>query len=91
MAYRYYGLVFGKLKATLALLHVLGLLAGGHAAVWLGASNPGATRWVQAGIEADPGDIRPYAYIETRTQAGLTLRRWPATWRHFSRDGSQET
>jgi len=47
-------------------------VAGGHAAVWEGASNRTATRWVQAGV-ADVGG-RVIAYVET--QRGIDAIAW---------------
>jgi len=84
--YRYFGILFGHLKASIALLSVTGLTAGGHGAVWLGASNPQATRWVQAGIETTAGDPGYYLYIEIGRDKGRndSLWRWPTTQQHVA-------
>jgi hypothetical protein len=87
VTYSYFGVLVGKAKATLALLSAV--IATGHAAVWLGASSPDATRWTQAGI-ADVGSQR-FAYVETNSPAGHSLVTLPAPARAavrvFSRGG----
>ena len=74
MSYRYFGLLLGKAKVVLALLTAV--VATGHAAVWSGASDPSATRWVQAGIAVEAG--QRFAYIEERTPSSYSLVSFPA-------------
>jgi hypothetical protein len=37
----------------------------GHVAVWVGASTPDASRWIQAGVEQSAGEDGPWLYVET--------------------------
>lgn len=85
--YRYFGIMVGHLKATVALLHVVGLTAGGHSAAWLGASTPDANRWVQAGIETTANVPGNYLYIEIGRDGGKndSLWTWPTTPGHVAR------
>src|SRR4051812_1436462 len=85
--YRYFGLLFGHLKATVALLHVAGLATGGHGAVWLGASDAQATRWVQAGIETTFGIPGDYLYVEIGRDGGQndSIWTWPTIPSHVAR------
>jgi hypothetical protein len=85
MAHHYYGIIFGKMKVTLALLHASLALTGSQASVWLGASNHSATRWVQAGIEIQSGNHHPFVYIEVERNGRTSLRRWSVPWSHVSR------
>lgn len=83
--YRYFGLLLGHAKATVALLQVSGLVAGAHSAVWLGASNPAATSWVQAGIETSYGDTRNYVYIEIGARGRqVFIQEWPVGYYHIA-------
>jgi hypothetical protein len=73
----YVGTLIGKTAATLGLL-----AASTHTAVWLGASTPDASRWIQAGLEGD----RPYAYVEAgRGGRQVSLREWPVAPGHLAR------
>lgn len=83
--YHYFGLVTGKLAATLALLHVALILPGSHAAAWLGASTPNAGDWIQAGIAIGHGGSSPAVYVERgHDHHQVSLREWPVPWSHVS-------
>jgi len=84
--YRYFGIKVGHLKATVALLHVIGLTAGGHSAAWLGASTPDASRWVQAGVATLAGTPGSFLYIEIGRDGGTndSFWSWPTTPGHVA-------
>ena len=83
--YRYFGILLGHIKASVALLSVVGLTTGGHGAVWLGASNPQTTHWVQAGVETTGGsDPGYYLYIEIGGGSRASLTTWPTTPGHVA-------
>lgn len=66
--YRYFGTVFGRLKANVALVSATMHEVADHAAIWIGVNQPDNKSWVQGGVLIDwteteaPTD--PSAYIE---------------------------
>lgn len=88
VGYRYFGLLFGRLRIRVALLEASFAGPNDHAAVWLGASSHDAREWIQAGIEVSTGDEHPFLYVERGSmgrQVAFERRPWefgkPATVR----------
>jgi len=65
IVYHYFGLLFGRIVTTVALLTASPSVPGTHAAVWSGVSDPQGITWAQGGVERSYGDRTPYAYVET--------------------------
>jgi hypothetical protein len=81
-AYRYFGLLFGRLtvKVRLDSAAFASKSSGDHVAVWAGVNAPRNEAWVQGGVLMESFDASPSAYIEVTPPPGsgdYELRQWP--------------
>ena len=64
MNYKYFGLKFGRMSATVSLDRSFLGTPDSHTAVWLGVNDYHNKAWVQGGVEDQGMNIAPQAYIE---------------------------